>query len=271
MQRIGAAASVISAFHNHSELWIILKQNVDLFKQYIESTATDHVALGVSGYSNLQMIKTHCNRLILNILTAFRAFIDHSETYLKQKYGRNSQIFRDWQKLVSDKATDNLSFAFLSNLRNYVQHCGMPVGHIGFESRLDNETESISYVAEFNFDRDDLLARYRGWQPAVLTALRKRPALFPIQPELETTMQCIAQIALSQMALELPTVKPAVSTLTTLVSEITDPNARPCILTQSLEGDGNPRMTFAHLPLEALSYISRFISDYEMGVLSRAF
>jgi len=106
-------------------------------------------------------ITLQLNRLISNYLSSIRLFLDHSEYALHQKYGKNSLQLKEFKKTCSNVYDNNFSYRFLSKLRNYVQHCGMPIGHININSKVVNVNPTKSnHQLELQFDRDSLLKNF---------------------------------------------------------------------------------------------------------------
>lgn len=261
---ISEAREVLTAFNNHPALVSIVSLNVADFRQYLQQVAGEHRQ---PSFVALPQIILNANRLVLNVLTALRTFRDHSRTIAYRRYGRRSQFVADWQALIATKEKQFFSYRFLYDLRNYVQHCGMPVGQVSFTSRQNETTHLVERAAQFDFDRDALLHDYNDWAGDVRAGLDGLPKHFAILPFLEDVLECVAQMAIGTMALELPQVRAAVVTLRGFIAEVSQTGARPCIITEWLEADGSPNLSIAHLPLDALTVAERLIEDNDAGRL----
>lgn len=86
-----------------------------------------------------QELLLQANRVILNLLLSFKFFIDNAESYLKRKYGKESDIAKKFIVLTNKEFDDKFSYRFLSKLRNYSIHLGFPL-------------RSLQILAEKNLD-----------------------------------------------------------------------------------------------------------------------
>ena len=103
------------------------------------------------------------NYCMLNFLTVFRAFLDHHETRIKQKYGKNSQELSQFKKYCSYEFDNNAAYRFFYKYRDFCQHCGMPVSII--TTRLtQTDTGEERNVLEILTNKERLLndADYLG-------------------------------------------------------------------------------------------------------------
>lgn len=67
------------------------------------------------------------NRVLLNLLSSVRMYLDHTETTTHRKYGDTSPIYTNFRRACSDAYDNQFSYRFLYKLRNYAQHCGSPL------------------------------------------------------------------------------------------------------------------------------------------------
>jgi len=86
--------------------------------------------------SYLEKMIFNLNRLMLNFLSAFRTFLDHTQTNLDRTYGKESENFKIFKKTRSSYYDNYFSYRFLDKLRNYSQHMGMPITGIDTSSEL---------------------------------------------------------------------------------------------------------------------------------------
>lgn len=98
-------------------------------------------------------------RLISELLSAFRTFLDHWETYLKRKYGKESKEVGLFKAATSKEYDNIFAYRFIWELRNYIQHEGFPA--ISATSTID-EFEERHYSLDFN--REELLGNGHKWK-----------------------------------------------------------------------------------------------------------
>src|SRR6476646_1442100 len=66
----------------------------------------------------------------VNWLSAMRMFLDHQETDLTRRFGKLSPEFVAFKTATSAAYDSEVGYRFAYQLRNYVQHCGLPLGHV---------------------------------------------------------------------------------------------------------------------------------------------
>jgi len=69
--------------------------------------------------SNLRSSEMYCR----DFLTAFRSYVDHAKTMITQKYTKQSAQYQNLIQLLESFVCNHSSYAFVSTLRNYAQHC----------------------------------------------------------------------------------------------------------------------------------------------------
>ncbi|MFA6057439.1 MAG: hypothetical protein WC756_04515 [Taibaiella sp.] len=119
------------------------------------------------------------NRVILNLLSSIRTYLDHNETRLKKKYGETSEEFQLFKRLTSNAFDTSFAYRFLTKLRNFAQHCGLPSGSIQQVSSRDGETIRLI------LHRDNLLNVYDGWGSQVKKDLIQQSEDFDMLPLIE--------------------------------------------------------------------------------------
>ncbi|MEV5718676.1 hypothetical protein AB0L41_32720 [Amycolatopsis mediterranei] len=123
---------------------------------------------------------------IVNWLTSMRLFLDHEETDLKRKFGKESSMIERFKKATSRAFDDQIGYRFATKLRNYVQHCGLPLSRLEVSRRPGNVLPL--QIARLLVDRDKLLADYNEWGQFVTRDLRSMSSTFELLPLLEGAM-----------------------------------------------------------------------------------
>lgn len=133
------------------------------------------------------------NRYILNLLAAVRTYLDHTETSLNRKYGKGSDIFRKFEELTSQVYDNNFSYRFLYKLRDYAQHCGMPIGSFqrGVHESKQRPGEP-EYYLDIYFKRDSLLQGF-NWKK-LRTEIEQLPQEIPIFDHIISMMNSLLEI-----------------------------------------------------------------------------
>lgn len=135
------------------------------------------------------------NRTIINYLTAVRLYLDHTHARLRRTYGAGSnplEAFGEATRAVHESAP---VYPFVYKLRNYVQHCGMPLQVVRRSDRIvpdgqgGEQTESETFVG---CNRDQLLANYDSWganAKAFISAQSNEFELMPILKQFDRELE----------------------------------------------------------------------------------
>lgn len=107
--------------------------------------------------------KLNINRCLLNYLFSFRAYVDHLETFIKRKFGKTSEQINDWTVLKNKIHKENFAYKFMYDLRNYAQHCGMPIDIFEILPSIDDNNYSVKI--NIGFDPVTLLQKFEWGNP----------------------------------------------------------------------------------------------------------
>lgn len=184
----------ISEFSKNQELFEIVKLN----HQDYQTTSTTYFNTDQQNpcmdWSLADGIKTDINRLIINFLSSFRTFLDHFDRTLSKQYGNDSQIYLLFKKNLSYYYDNCFAYRFLYHLRNYTQHCDLPIHSITFSSELEKENNSkTNHVMKILLNRDKLLNNYDKWK-SLIEDISKLPDEFEISPLLDEMMNALEKI-----------------------------------------------------------------------------
>lgn len=146
----------------------------------------------ISDYLNNVISSTrfenNLNRLLLEFLTAVRAYLDHWETYLKREYGKGSPEVIRFKQATKKEYDGVFAYRFIYELRNYTQHCEMPIS--SFNAKISkNEQRSL----EIFLNRDKLLNGFE-WKTIVRNELEKYPDKIELMGLLEEILRCLENI-----------------------------------------------------------------------------
>lgn len=124
----------------------------------------------------------NANRFLLNFLSSTKTFLDHTDSDVVKYFGKDSSERTTYEKLKSDQFDHSFAYRFCYRLRNYAQHCGLPINKMSVHITT-NETDPTQYRGELNvaFVRDELLNRFEKWGP-VKKDLLEQPEEFEVVP-----------------------------------------------------------------------------------------
>ena len=151
----------------HQELFYIFLTNYVEFNKYFESVVNsflkrENFNLLDNNLPELKYVSRNANRFLFNYLSSARTYLDHSEKYLKNKYGNNSIQFDSFKNYTSSLYDSFFEYRFIYKLRNYAQHCGLPINSITFS--VDNK-DLLKRKINLNplFLKSELKKNYKEW------------------------------------------------------------------------------------------------------------
>ncbi|WP_339521810.1 hypothetical protein [Pseudomonas sp. EA_35y_Pfl2_R111] len=160
----------------------LLRSILGIGKNYLDS--------GSINSHDARMIPLSISRLTLNLTSMFRSFLDHGDAALTRRYGPNSDELKSWKAKQSEVYDASRAYRFMSNLRNYCQHVGMPPLHysIGSESGVDGVQIVLKYKSV------ELLDSYGRWQSLVKNDLTTGPEELHLFPYLQDWSVCFHRL-----------------------------------------------------------------------------
>jgi hypothetical protein len=193
------------------------------------------------------------NRLILNLLSSIRTYLDHTETRLKREYGVTSDEWLLFKQKTSHAYDKYFEYRFLYKLRNYSQHCGLPAGSAEVTSFQD---ENLIWRDKMNvlFIRDKLISQYDGWTNLVETDLRTMPEKFDVLPLVDKMFDHLKVInhAIKNKIRE--HYKEDAQYLFNLLPQLTHLIGTPCLI--KIEQTDVIKIAFNSFPFEHISQIT---------------
>lgn len=181
-------------FSNKQQLFNIVKLNYDEFKNMLSKYLTEYKNTGQMNWAMMESMVQNINRLLLNFLSAFKTFLDHTEFMIKKKHGKDSEQAEKFKTICSIQYDEYFAYRFLYKLRNYAQHCGLPVGRVTLGSKaIENMTQKTYEYLEVYFDRDMLLNSYDSWG-VIKGEIEKLPKSIEITQFVDQLIECIYDI-----------------------------------------------------------------------------
>lgn len=118
---------------------------------------------------------------IVNWLTAVRLFLDHEETWVKRRFGAASPEANRYLQATHEAYDNRRGYRFAYRFRNFVQHCGMPIGSVTVEL-VDADTPDERSRALFLLNRNHLLSTFDAWGRHVQADLEAGAEMFEFFP-----------------------------------------------------------------------------------------
>jgi hypothetical protein len=199
-----------------------------------------------------QYLHLEVNRLILNLLSSIRTYLDHTETRLKREYGLASEEYKIFKTETSRTYDENFAYRFLYKLRNYSQHCGLPAGLLEVSSFSENELPK--YILKLSLLRDDLLQNFK-WGNQVTEELCKQEEVFDILYLIKTKFNLLEKINNNVKDLAYKHFQIQGFELLNLLQAIKNKDGAPCIL-KTVPVSNKTELTMHWFPFDSITKIT---------------
>jgi hypothetical protein len=154
--RLKKYAPLVAEYRSLFKLFTILKRNFEQWQMHVNSLFTP-----VQGLSNDEMLEL--DRLQMNFQSSAKSLLDQFRTHWTRKF-RGTSKEKEFQDTLEKLSKVSWSFAFFQDLRNFTQHCGLPVGRYNRNVNLNVIKIRVECDAKW------LLKNYSRWEKSKLTA-----------------------------------------------------------------------------------------------------
>lgn len=249
-EKISQEINDLESFHSEDALYNLIKLNYNDLEARVEFYLNQYISNPRLDFSEFSSQFLDINRLILNLLSSIRTYLDHTETRLKRTFGEKSEEFLQFKTLTSDCFDNHFSYRFLTKLRNYSQHCGLPTGSISISEDENGHSLKLSLV------RDSLLKNYDSWGAIVKPQLQAQNEEFDIIPLLKNKTSLLKEVNQKISLSQIKKLSTQGNHLLELIIETQDKGQGiPCILKMSGHID-NPTMQIKWFPYDIISKIT---------------
>ncbi|MGG3798623.1 hypothetical protein [Metabacillus fastidiosus] len=191
----------------------------------------------------------------MNFLSICRTYLDHTETSLKRKFGAESEQFKNFKTACSYEYDNCFAYRFLYKLRNYSQHCGVPVGSISIDSRAEDNGQ-VDYSISVQFDRDSLLRNYDSWGIPVKKELENLTDLFPVNEYIDEVMASFERINLALIEERIPELVEGAEYIYEMIRPFEEQPGIPCIIDfKNMQSNGG-KLKIEWFPLHLLQMVA---------------
>jgi hypothetical protein len=173
---IKKSIGIVDEVHNSMDLFLILQNNYNEIANFQENhiekfikNINEPLNINRDDYTRL---KIEINRVVQNYLSSVRMFVDHCDANLNRRFRKESAEYLDFKKTLSKFYDNNFEYRFIYKLRNFCQHCGLPVSDFS----IDNHQDFITL--ELNFNSEYLLSEYDSWKADLKKDLIKINGMF---------------------------------------------------------------------------------------------
>lgn len=225
---------------------------VNLLKRYLQEYTENPRTI------NMRVMYFSINRHIFNYLSSIRMFLDHNEYKLKKRYGSDSLRVERFKKTCSQVYDTSFSYRFLYKLRDYAQHCGMPLGNLELVAKEASlAPRGIHRSLSVQFDRDALLRKFGKWGSQLGKEIQKLPRYFEVSPHISEVMKCLEKIYLTLIEDDFPQLLQAAEYISQLIAPTKGMVGVPSIIKIEKIGAGveNLKVEIGHMPLDIVEMV----------------
>lgn len=250
-----AASIEMGRFRRKRQLLDLVNLNHQSFRSVMAELTSQFLANPAVLFERANSMIVQINCELLNFLSAVRTFVDHAETALKREYGKGSQQVAEFKTAASAEFDGNFSYRFMSQLRNFTQHCGLPLGELRLNAASNPPSAEVSSgTLEALFLRDYLLTNFDGWK-MVEAELAKMPDKFPVEPHVEQVVASVARIDNTLVRVQSADLDRHLKLLESLANEVVNLPGSPCVYTSITPIPGGANTNFQRIHVDAVRSI----------------
>jgi hypothetical protein len=188
-----ASSKAILAIRSDSDLFTMIEWNHRAYAASIEMYVKARAAGANEIFSNVPP-NLEINRQFLNLLSSIRSYLDHHQTRITRRHGPESSNLVNWKKYCADKYDNSFSYRFLYKLRDYAQHCGLPIGYISFLDELDKNDPTVRVITmDVGVSRNQILEGF-NWK-TLRKEIESQPETIDVNGHLSAVMSDLFEIA----------------------------------------------------------------------------
>jgi len=157
------------------ELFRITQINHNTIKRFFEDYDKKMRASRILIDPILHLNRIRINSDFMNYLFSFRTYLDHCLTLYSRQYGSKSDEINDFKSLCSQLFDENFEYRFFYKLRNFTQHCGLPIEIFKTKFSIREGKYDIQICCQI--DPKQLLKKYDEWGNIVKPELKSKSKL----------------------------------------------------------------------------------------------
>ncbi|WP_461211577.1 hypothetical protein [Desulfocurvus sp. DL9XJH121] len=145
---------ILKNFFEIENLYEILITNYYNFEKESLVISLDQMLLNEFNYKIAYEQRMRINRVIMNLLSSLRSYIDQSPKCIASCFDNDIQIENKEKKRFLDKRKSDFNFGFVESLRNHVQHNGLPIHLFTSHSKWTDDFENMEFWNSFSVKKE---------------------------------------------------------------------------------------------------------------------
>jgi hypothetical protein len=192
-----ARETLVAALAIEEHYEIVLGMYKSLEKAAFNIAIEEMTHKGLPDYDELFDLRVPLNVGVISLLTAVRLYLDTLKRHVRSCLPESTTVEEDVKKLCSSEYDTHLDYRFMEQLRNHVQHHGLPVHNFSLGSRWDEKRTSREHYVSF-FATKATLSRDPQFKRKVLDEL---PDSIDLQGATRRYIDCLSRINVGVRAL----------------------------------------------------------------------
>lgn len=177
------------------EKYDLLVRSYVSFERVIHELALSNLMFSESSWSDFIDHMQAVNLELMSHLAMCRTYVDHVPQNLNGVFGPSSSQAEQFKEATSHEYDAVLGYRVFYALRNYVQHCGLPVHSLTFSSRWLRDGENADCVhAVEPYLSTVALAKEGGFKSKVLAELHGIGEKVDIRPLVRENMSSFGRL-----------------------------------------------------------------------------
>ncbi len=252
MESISNALEKLGDFDSCCRLYEICEKNYQLILSYHSSIKDDFPSNRDRSYEYLSEAFYEITRLLLNYLSSFKTFYDHFTTRYTRLERHGYSFHTDYKKITAACYDSSFSYRFFTKLRDYVQHCGLPLGEVTIYEQPTKDGNVEIHVST-SLNRDSLLSSYNKWKK-VKAELQSQPEYMELLLYLNEFQSQIQKINRIVTDFEVSIAVNSWQILWELVNEVQAqyPDGSPFIGQYKKTDSGQSRLLITYFPIHTM-------------------
>jgi hypothetical protein len=185
----------------------MVDRNEEELHQELAKSLAEFSKQGLEARS-LNRFAFRANWRVVNYLASMRFFLDYTETRTKRRFGKTSSQAQLLKRACSDAFDGQFAYRFLYKLRNYAQHCGLPIGSLDVRGEPTPSGVPAEPELTIYFSPQQLLEEYEEWG-LVRQDLERMSAPLPVNPLITQMTAELHKIHKVAVQFEFPELKAA--------------------------------------------------------------
>lgn len=184
------ARDKIGAFYRDTHWFTPVVENYERFGQVVQSVQEEFTIRGRPDYSGAEIVSI--NSAFNNFAASFTSYLKYMEKRMKN---RGEAYWKRFREHTSEQYDQNVSYRFISGLRDYIQHQAPPI-HIHYKAELVEEKPT--HQVEIYCSKEELL-RDDSWNKIKRNDILNMDDIIEISHHVDSMMESLNKILISHI------------------------------------------------------------------------